>query len=606
MLGVEWDGAPFGRDRFMCVRRHETGPRNENASKMLGMEVHGDALLLDIEEMWQLVIGKAAAFARAGLEQSRLRTPIGKLANVEQHADEVWPYFRDQRPWVLAVVEPQTIKLILATIATVPNIDGVGPTIDVPMPVVVHYAPVRYGGLTVNAHLAASNNVWSFGETHDGGVVFCEAFAGQWSTDTAKLHTDWLLSIVLEDVHRQIEQQRHAAVDGTMPTVKLDVEQAADPLIVRVLMTVTEIVEAARRTIDRIPAVTMAGVEEPPEMLPRDRQNAVIDMFFVVQDNITKLARTKGNDATRSLAAYMRAARIFDMPPTLLHRMTKSVMTFMGARPGEEDALEPLIRERSAKMPAVTQDRPFNVMYLGFGAGVSLQDDAVEDIRREILENRPVKDAQLIAYVIGGPNVWMITYSLVGDEPVLSFMSVYDGKWNMPLTLSAWLVPWLIQLINQQTADTVVERQQGVAFRHRIRRAANKMKVRAGVPPPYYTVEVKPHVTKQYGGQQQVQGHEMEWRHRWDVRGHERAYIQRGPLPIDTNDRERLVARGYQVFEQAVDDRCGVALETRGKPPKVAGEWLAVKYRWINEDVRPHDRPDLPYQPSVHRLKRPA
>jgi hypothetical protein len=136
------------------------------------------------------------------------------------------------------------------------------------------------------------------------------------------------------------------------------------------------------------------------------------------------------------------------------------------------------------------------------------------------------------------------------------------------------------------------------------RRELRKLgKVRRGlrlkqIPPPnYYVITLRDTINierpdAEGRGRMLYQGFQAE------VRGHDKVYVKRGPLPLAASERDKLRKRGYRVFERGEIDPEAVvmvndlrkrpspetplrnvleALSSRGRPWKQKHEWLAIK-----------------------------
>jgi hypothetical protein len=178
-----------------------------------------------------------------------------------------------------------------------------------------------------------------------------------------------------------------------------------------------------------------------------------------------------------------------------------------------------------------------------------------------------------------------------------------SDQWADPATLVPWIVPALIAYVNEYR-KFIVERPPNFDLKQKFKKAGAALKKRKPVPMPYYTVYLKSEKiieTWDTMVRKAKPGKSFEYGHRFDVRGHERCYIRRGELPLDDKERKKLVARGYTVYTVNPMTREDMyRLTERGLRPKSRNEWLGIKVKWIDADVRPH-RPDLPYVPAVRK-----
>ena len=119
-------------------------------------------------------------------------------------------------------------------------------------------------------------------------------------------------------------------------------------------------------------------------------------------------------------------------------------------------------------------------------------------------------------------------------------------------------------------------------------------------PPPYYTVLMRddflPESFKRTADR--VIQKELDWQHRWGVRGHEMIRVRRGDLPIAPDERTKLESRGYKIYKGGVPEEAKEdfkRLLERNVPPVESHEWLAILTTWRKPHVKgPEDKPYIP------------
>jgi len=66
-----------------------------------------------------------------------------------------------------------------------------------------------------------------------------------------------------------------------------------------------------------------------------------------------------------------------------------------------------------------------------------------------------------------------------------------DGIWHGPLTLTPWIVPALLEWVNDHKVVTVEEVPRTLSYRRLVDKAAKRRKIKMRIPPPYYAVTMK-------------------------------------------------------------------------------------------------------------------
>lgn len=346
--------------------------------------------------------------------------------------------------------------------------------------------------------------------------------------------------------------------------------------------------------------------DEPARPSPKECRTATVESYMRACAAAAMMAREHGSEEMRHVYAQLQVAHLYEFDPIILHRMSKKIL--MSITGGSEEKVAETIHQKSILMPPLPEKRPARSMYLAFGPGIILNSEA----RRELVADNmsgTARNAQfsagdfVFAYLVTMEGVWILTRSEEGGQMGMFRVCEADGTWLSNLSLAAWTVPWLIRLIEGENAS--VTQQRGKQYRSTWKRNDKTLRMNRPTPAPFYTVTVShrfsDETVRNPGTPRSIQ---PEWKHCWPVDAHERMLVQRGMLPIKPGDKAALMARGYTVFEGAVDERCAASLARRHKPKQQPGEWIACRYVRVREHVAPANRDDLPLIRGVKRLKR--
>lgn len=333
----------------------------------------------------------------------------------------------------------------------------------------------------------------------------------------------------------------------------------------------------------------------------------------------------RGKEWATLLWSHLRTTNIFEFHPDILSVLTNAFIKQIAESNPEfilqlhdekkldyhDERLEPLIKQAASNsvMPA---NMPFDCVYLSYGSGATLNAKAHNIDPKALGNTRPSILAHLI---VPNGDVWSLAGAIDPNPYVkqpLRFIPILErteGRWFNPLSMAAFIVPWIISYINAHRA-IVEDRTRSFSYRRGYKAAIKKYKHRAGPPPPYYVIPMDLDNVQVYRERRECSNTEIEWTCRRKRRGHERVKIRRGKLPLDPKTeakirREWERAKGeFELFTtRRESERAAEALARRGYWPKRPDEWLAVLYTWIDDVVWPKDRPDLPLVESVRRPK---
>lgn len=206
----------------------------------------------------------------------------------------------------------------------------------------------------------------------------------------------------------------------------------------------------------------------------------------------------------------------------------------------------------------------------------------------------------LFAHVVSQTGeVWEIMGSVFDDDHIAFFfqpMRLPGGTWLHPISLVPWVVSGLIDFVNEH-GDCVHE--TGTLTRARGVEAFAKRSGKRSLPPDFYVVEPRDRILVEY--MRDLGSRTWGLSHRFDVAGHERVRVRRGPKPIDGGLHAHLDDLGYELFFGPVPDAHVARLEERGMRPKSDDEWMALKVTWIDGYVKGPE--SAPYVPAVREVK---
>lgn len=327
--------------------------------------------------------------------------------------------------------------------------------------------------------------------------------------------------------------------------------------------------------------------------------------------------------------ALLKRARIFDIPKLawmLLYHMTdrytdEVIGESSGWRPvGAEPPDDPVEQEAVGKrisayylsdeaQPGWPETHPFEAMFIGLGGGVMLTSlgMTIRNLPREIdaavLRGLLVDEANqriveiLHMYVDGG------TKEGIG----VNEMNAVDGYNSMELmTMTPSIFSVLIDYINEHRS-IVIEKRPNMNDRYAFKRSAKRQRSKL-LPKPYYIVPLKTKVFDERLAKSfnRTVGRRVVPGHRFDVRAHERVRLQRGELPLDHKDEEKLRKRGYRIYKRpdSIQGEDARRLMERKVPALRTGEWIAILVSWVDAYVKGPD--DAPYVPAVRQAQHPV
>jgi hypothetical protein len=321
----------------------------------------------------------------------------------------------------------------------------------------------------------------------------------------------------------------------------------------------------------------------------------------VVRD-IENRGAQAGIELARHIWAHLRNARVFEIPAGVwqsLHRIHEQhFMAAVAAQKVPEDQAFDFLKAH-AQMQPFPENLPFEYTYIGLGAGVMLDLKLARIRVGQTVSPDTVVGVNMLGYLICGPSqqAYEMLHILTEDaDYFLPLAQRYDGTWPFGETLAAWLIAEMVNLINEHNT-VVLNHEPSGKMREDFRKVGGKG-APGFLPQPYYTVRLKHKVIDESElDRTKESGFGRVLSYRYDRRGHERCYIERGTLPIAEKTERKLLKYGYRFIVGKPDGDDAARLAYRAIPPKRSDEWLAIKVRWI-EDVVVGDE-KLPYIPAV-------
>jgi hypothetical protein len=354
------------------------------------------------------------------------------------------------------------------------------------------------------------------------------------------------------------------------------------------------------------------------------------DTSVVDPDLGVKSADHESKGTARLLSSLIRRARVFHIDPVIYQEVyhacdrycTEVVSGLSFKMPKVEgnyyvyDMDEPKeeteqhvnsLREASPTAP-MPEKFPFEVMYLGFGPGIYLQQYQAETKFLESGKRLPPGIARL--YTIGAlitstGHVFECFKIIKHDEsvgyvaeairhPNVGFLETFD--------LAPWYIPKLVEFITSHKMY-VLEQDVPLDIKRQARKARKATKKgyhpnALWSPSPYYRLRMKDTVLREKTPNLFPQPGKPRT-YRTDVVGHDRLYVRRGPLPLDDKKRAVLVAREYKIYENTMPppETTGTMIR-KGHTRKLPEEWVAVREIWIDDHMNVND-PELPYVPAI-------
>lgn len=382
----------------------------------------------------------------------------------------------------------------------------------------------------------------------------------------------------------------------------------------------------------KVPPAPYGSLDRTGALDGKTQDDATVSNYMLVMGYLFDVSRgkikaghsTHKNDAALAWA-NMRDARIIHFDPQTWADLDEEademvVQKFMGMSSqkfwNEIEMTEELATKHynavafGAKRAPWPEHFPFDAIWLGYGGGAWMDRNDLSmrfNMRRWGLPEDVVAGAVVGHLVTATGHVWEFTKFRYSDGTMgMTYEHIrhVDGGWVRRYDLAPWTVPALIEIVNQHR--TLVIEQDMPGFRNEMRNRRKKLglkgkQYRGHVPPPFYVVKVRNRTIIERLRNEDDTGTGRSPSYRHDVRGHWRCRIKIGKLPLDSEVKEKLVKRGYNVYEhmQPKGDDLGRLME-RGRR-KGPDEWLAIKSTFVEAHQSPNN-PELPYVPATRRV----
>jgi hypothetical protein len=279
---------------------------------------------------------------------------------------------------------------------------------------------------------------------------------------------------------------------------------------------------------------------------------------------------------------------------------------FMSDVEGDPERLMVVLSEAGRRRP-FPRDLPFDAIFISYGAiGISIDNVAAR------VGTSGLSQLWALGFRMFALNGHLL--SAEGDDPVVfSFVSAArpddpsamhcmlirafeHGAWDHPYDLDAWVVPALVDAINQHRSVRESQWTPGQRLERRSRERAGALPI----PKPYYVVRLEDELVD-HAARAQVAASRLtrEYSHRFDVRGHECVRVLRGTLPVDPEVRDQLELRGYRIYAsgEPLSPEDAQRIEGRNVRPRATDEWIAVLSYWRDAHVKGPE--GAPYVPAL-------
>lgn len=547
---------------YMLHRPSSLGPRNKQASELVRSPVRGDAVLIEHDElMTNMVADGATALSvlrRTKATQASTKD-MSQLRNVIVCVDPgLAGALEDLRgqSWRHDVTRLKPTAMYIA----IPSFD-----IDKRL---------------VKGLLVSKTSIWVVerAATDPESAIFATEAWGVstgW-TDNFSVELRWLVLLCFVAAHEMTTKSGMIPAHFAEEKVKHQGNEI-ELYSVRPETVLTD--EQAAMLVKCAKAAQQVGAQ--------DQRSKTIEGYLNTTAQVIEMAQRDAG--YRHMSAMLQRARLYEFDAAILRGVLNRTRENMRALAGGPDT-DRTVHELVKRRPPVTDKRPHPVMYLGFGTGVDMG-------MTNGVTGKPVENF-IFAYLVTPQVIAMLT---TDNKSTKSTTVFEDGKWVLPGTLSAWVVPELIDIINDENARVVQE--SGLGYKTRFKSKAKKLKMKRALPPPFYTVHFdhrRDRQPKRSGPPNSVQ---PDWQHKWLVDAHSRTLVQRGTLPLDEKLKARLLKRQYTVYETRAGNDVQETLLKRRHEPQREGEWLAIRQVWVREHVSPN-REDLPLIQGVKKVKR--
>lgn len=386
----------------------------------------------------------------------------------------------------------------------------------------------------------------------------------------------------------------------------------------------------------RLPQLGFPWTEETLTLLRLPRvpglERKPLENYFGTLNFLRHVASLERDPLARSVSsrvwARARDAKIFEIPSELYAALytqasMHTCMQIAGKpRLGDKtpaDAVRGYAKQLGTMATGMRlpEQRPFSDVFFAYTVPLIVPGNLTAVYHGETESTSPYVPGEndvefLCGHLITEDEVWAALCSLnlktqdSRDAAFLVIPQLYEHQWYHPVSLQPWVLPALVDWINEHRTVAVEEVRGRLSHKRMIQREMKKLNVKKLVPPPYYTVHLKNVLVEESAKSSMgtaVRRH-IDWQHRWTVRGHSMVRVKRGPLPLDPKTEAQLRKRKYRIFAlDKLDAETAALLQVRDFAPKRATEWMAVLVSWRKDFVK--GPPDKPLIPSVRKASYP-
>lgn len=310
--------------------------------------------------------------------------------------------------------------------------------------------------------------------------------------------------------------------------------------------------------------------------------------------------------------SFLYRARVFVVDPVIyaacyrkadMYTCDLAGLEWNGSEANEEEAekLFFVCNEQAQKI-SFPEKLPFDSVFLGYGKELHLTSmQASLRVTYNAIYEMGIQEMRLFGHLLGICGDTQMAFAAVhmkgknvnGVGLVLTYFNQDPDPWAQPFNLDPWVLPMLVDAINNKTHLTIEQPTLGMKLDRKtlLKRHGGTLPL----PMPYYRVTLRDTFAEEAIRRFPHPGRSLLWSHRWDVSAHDCVRVVKGKLPLDIKTRARLMKRGYRVFDlQPIPSEDLKKLEKR-RIRRDPDEWLAILvYRRDHYIKGPSDKPYIP------------
>ena len=308
------------------------------------------------------------------------------------------------------------------------------------------------------------------------------------------------------------------------------------------------------------------------------------------------------NGEFAELPIEMADTRMSDLPAMLGQVDAMICANLHGGESKKQTAVDSIhfmqaVNEAGYEVP-VPERLPFDSIFVCYGGHILLG-PGQRFIRK--LDVNKTQDTCLIGHLIAYSKDEFKAYEVLrmGPNGTLVYYPIFHRQgWVNPMDLNPWVLNGVVALLMQHQ-KFVLEHPLSTGQRMKYRKL-KRGKFLAPIPSPYYTVVLKDEVIDQIfkDSNESLHRRTFEYSYRFDVSGHERCKVRRGPLPLEPELSAKLEKLDYSIYTLGtMPPEHMERLGRRKLAPKKPDEWLAIKLTWVEDYQKGPD--GTPYVPAV-------